>query len=83
MNNKIILWSITVALAGFLFGFDTVVISGAEQALQKMWGSYELFGSNDNFHGYIVVGSALFGTIFGALLGGFPTNIIGWFWISR
>ena len=77
MNNKIILWSITVALAGFLFGFDTVVISGAEQALQKMWGSYELFGSNDNFHGYIVVGSALFGTIFGALLGGFPTNIIG------
>jgi MFS family permease len=77
MNNKIILWSITVALAGFLFGFDTVVISGAEQALQKMWGSYELFGSNNNFHGYVVVGSALFGTIFGALLGGFPTNIIG------
>jgi len=77
MNNKIIIWSITVALAGFLFGFDTVVISGAEQALQKMWGSYELFGSNDNFHGYIVVGSALFGTIFGALFGGFPTNIIG------
>ena len=77
MSNKIIIWSITVALAGFLFGFDTVVISGAEQALQKMWGSYELFGSNDNFHGYVVVGSALFGTIFGALLGGFPTNIIG------
>ncbi|MGZ0016207.1 sugar porter family MFS transporter [Yeosuana sp. AK3] len=77
MNNKIIIWSITVALAGFLFGFDTVVISGAEQALQNMWGNYELFGSNDNFHGYVVVGSALFGTIFGALLGGFPTNIIG------
>ena len=63
MNNKIILWSITVALAGFLFGFDTIVISGAEQTLQNIWGSYELFGSNDNFHGYIVVGSALFGTI--------------------
>jgi len=77
MNNKIIVWSITVALAGFLFGFDTIVISGAEQTLQKMWGSYELFGSNDYFHGYIVVGSALFGTIFGALLGGYPTNIIG------
>lgn len=77
MNNKIIIWSITVALAGFLFGFDTIVISGAEQTLQKMWGSYELFGSNDYFHGYIVVGSALFGTIFGALLGGYPTNIIG------
>jgi sugar porter (SP) family MFS transporter len=77
MNNKIIIWSITVALAGFLFGFDTIVISGTEQTLQKMWGSYELFGSNDYFHGYVVVGSALFGTIFGALFGGFPTNIIG------
>ncbi|MFH6767801.1 sugar porter family MFS transporter [Gaetbulibacter aquiaggeris] len=77
MNNKIIVWSITVALAGFLFGFDTIVISGAEQTLQKMWGSYELFGSNDYFHGYIVVGSALFGTIFGALLGGYPTSMIG------
>jgi len=77
MNKKIIFWSITVALAGFLFGFDTIVISGAEQTLQDLWGSYELFGSNDYFHGYVVVGSALFGTIFGALLGGYPTNIIG------
>ena len=77
MNNKIVLWSITVALAGFLFGFDTIVISGAEQTLQQMWSGYTLFGSNDNFHGYVVVGSALFGTIFGAMLGGFPTNAIG------
>lgn len=77
MKNKIVLWSITVALAGFLFGFDTVVISGAEQTLQELWKDYQLFGSNDNFHGYIVVGSALFGTIFGALFGGFPTNVLG------
>lgn len=77
MKTKIIYWSITVALAGFLFGFDTIVISGAEQTLQELWKDYRLFGSNDNFHGYIVVGSALFGTIFGALLGGFPTNKIG------
>ena len=77
MNNKILLWSVTVALAGFLFGFDTVVISGAEQTLQNLWNHYQLFGSNDNFHGYIVVGSALFGTIFGAMLGGIPTNSIG------
>lgn len=77
MNNKILLWSITVALAGFLFGFDTVVISGAEQTLQDLWSDYQLFGSNDNFHGYIIVGSALFGTIFGAMLGGIPTNLIG------
>lgn len=77
MNKKIFFWSITVALAGFLFGFDTVVISGAEQTLQSMWRDYTLFGSNNNFHGYIVVGSALFGTIFGALFGGIPTNSIG------
>ncbi|MAY21662.1 MAG: MFS transporter [Flavobacteriaceae bacterium] len=77
MNNKTLFWSITVALAGFLFGFDTIVISGAEQTLQQMWKDYELLGSNDNFHGYIVVGSALFGTIFGALFGGFPTNKLG------
>ncbi|MAL58799.1 MAG: MFS transporter [Flavobacteriaceae bacterium] len=77
MKIKIFFWSITVALAGFLFGFDTIVISGAEQTLQELWKDYTLFGSNDNFHGYIVVGSALFGTIFGALFGGLPTNKLG------
>jgi len=30
MGARILLWSVTSALAGFLFGFDTVVISGAE-----------------------------------------------------
>ena len=29
-KNHLLLWAITSALAGFLFGFDTVVISGAE-----------------------------------------------------
>ena len=76
-RNKLYFWSLVVSLAGFLFGFDTVVISGAEQTLQQLWGKYELFGSNDHFHGYIVVGSALFGTIFGALFGGQPTDKFG------
>ena len=31
MNKKLLLWSIVVALGGFLFGFDAAVISGAEQ----------------------------------------------------
>ena len=31
MKNRLFLWSLTAALAGFLFGFDTVVISGAEK----------------------------------------------------
>ena len=36
MNYRILLWSVISALAGFLFGFDTVVISGAEQKIQSV-----------------------------------------------
>lgn len=68
MNKKILLWSITAALAGFLFGFDTVVISGADKKLQLLW------GSSDAFHGAIVMAMALWGTVVGAIFGSFPTN---------
>ncbi|WP_308992082.1 sugar porter family MFS transporter [Mariniflexile litorale] len=71
MNRKILIWSITAALAGFLFGFDTVVISGAEKKLQLLW------GSSDMFHGVVVIGMALWGTVVGAFFGGIPTNKIG------
>ncbi|MBP0902648.1 sugar porter family MFS transporter [Mariniflexile gromovii] len=71
MNRKILIWSITAALAGFLFGFDTVVISGAEKKLQLLW------GSSDMFHGVIVIGMALWGTVIGAFFGGIPTNKLG------
>mgnify|MGYP003624452442 FL=1 len=71
MNHKILKISLIVALAGFLFGFDTVVISGAEKKLQLLW------GSSDAFHGTVVIGMALFGTVIGAMLGGIPTNKIG------
>ncbi|WP_242083492.1 sugar porter family MFS transporter [Aestuariivivens sediminis] len=71
MNRKIVLWSLTAALAGFLFGFDTVVISGAEKKLQLLW------GSSDMFHGIVVIGMALWGTVIGAFFGGIPTNKIG------
>ncbi|TVZ25522.1 sugar porter (SP) family MFS transporter [Gillisia sp. Hel_I_86] len=80
MNKKILIWAITAALAGFLFGFDTVVISGAEKDLQLLW------GSSDMFHGIIVIGMALWGTVIGAFFGGIPTNRIGrkntLFWIG-
>lgn len=76
-ENRLFYWALIVSMAGFLFGFDTVVISGAEQTLQEMWSSYTLFGNSSSFHGYVVVGSALFGTIFGALFGGIPTNKLG------
>ncbi|MFD0991102.1 sugar porter family MFS transporter [Mariniflexile jejuense] len=71
MNKKIIIWSITAALAGFLFGFDTVVISGAEKKLQLLW------NSTDVFHGVVVIGMALWGTVVGAFLGGIPTDRFG------
>lgn len=76
-NKKLLFWSISGALAGFLFGFDTIVINGAEQELQKLWSGYTLRGSNDLFHGIIVVGSALWGTVVGALFGGIPNDRIG------
>ncbi len=69
--NKILLWSICAALAGFLFGFDTVVISGADQQLQTLW------GTSDFVHGTIVMAMALWGTVVGAIFGGIPTNKLG------
>ncbi len=71
MDKKILLWSITAALAGFLFGFDVVVISGADKKLQTLW------DSSDAFHGWVVMGMALWGTVIGAIFGGIPTNKYG------
>lgn len=62
------MWAITAALAGFLFGFDVVVISGADKKLQLLW------NSSDAFHGAVVMGMALWGTVIGAFFGGIPTN---------
>ena len=70
MSGRILFWSVTSALAGFLFGFDTVVISGAEQKIQALW------GLSAGIHG-IATASALYGTVVGALLGGWPTDRFG------
>lgn len=61
------IWAITSALAGFLFGFDTVVISGAEKQIQSVWA---LSGS---MHGW-ALSSALWGTVLGAAIGGIPAK---------
>ena len=71
VNKSLFLWSITAALAGFLFGFDTVVISGADKALQELW------PRGDVFHGWVIMSSALWGTVTGAMFGGIPTDRIG------
>jgi sugar porter (SP) family MFS transporter len=70
MNSRIFFWSLTSALAGFLFGFDTVVISGAEKTIQALW------GLSPGLHG-IAMASALYGTVVGSLLGGWPADRFG------
>jgi sugar porter (SP) family MFS transporter len=70
VSRRILLWSITSALAGFLFGFDTVVISGAEQKIQSLW------GLSPAMHG-IAMASALYGTVIGSLGGGWATDRFG------
>ena len=70
MSQRLFLWALTSALAGFLFGFDTIVISGAEKKIQELW---ELSGT---MHG-LCMSSALWGTVLGALVGGWPTDRFG------
>ena len=69
--NRVFYLSIVAALAGFIFGFDTVVISGADKKLQSLW------GSSDFYHGAVVMAMALWGTVLGALAGSYPTNKFG------
>jgi sugar porter (SP) family MFS transporter len=80
VKDKLLFWSATVALAGFLFGFDTVVISGADQQLQNLW------ATSDLFHGFVVMSMALWGTVIGAIFGNIPTDRLGrkrtLFWIG-
>ncbi len=62
MNSKLYFWSIVSALAGFLFGFDTVVISGAEKTIQSLW------GLSNGMHG-LAMSAALWGTVLGSAIG--------------
>lgn len=79
-HGKLFRWSIVAALAGFIFGFDTVVISGANEPIKKLWDTTPLF------HGVFIMSMALWGTVVGALLGGIPAEKFGrkktLFWIG-
>lgn len=88
-NNNLTLWTITVALAGFLFGFDTIVISGADLPVQQLWGEdypcvrfLEILmpfsdSCMDRFHGFFIMSMALWGTVLGSLFGGIPCDRFG------
>lgn len=79
-RTKIFKWSLVAALAGFIFGFDTVVISGANLPIKNLWHTSPLF------HGFFIMSMALWGTLFGSVFGGFPTERFGrkkvLFWIG-
>lgn len=66
-NSKLLLWATTCALAGFIFGFDLSVISGAEQKIQALW------GLSGKMHG-LAMSAAFWGTVLGSLLGAIPTD---------
>jgi len=63
--------SLIAALAGFIFGFDTVVISGANQPVKELW------QTSPWFHGFFIMSMALWGTVIGAIFGGKPTQAWG------
>lgn len=69
-KNIVIAWSFVVALGGFLFGFDTAVISGAEKSVQNYWHLSEVA------HG-VTMAIALLGTVAGALMGAYPSDRFG------
>lgn len=62
--------AVVASLAGFLFGFDTVVISGAEQTIQTLW------ALDSTMHG-LAISMALWGTVLGSLIGGWPAEHLG------
>ena len=72
MSSKYFLYksAVVASLAGFLFGFDTVVISGAEQSIQALW------SLDSTLHG-LAISMALWGTVLGSLIGGWPTEYLG------
>jgi sugar porter (SP) family MFS transporter len=71
MNSKLFRISLTAALSGFLFGFDTVVISGANLPIKELW------QTSPWFHGTFIMSMALWGTVVGSLFGGIPCDRFG------
>jgi len=70
MKNNALRNAWVAALGGFLFGFDTAVISGVERSIQALW------SLSDVAHGF-TVSAALWGTVLGSLVAGWPAEKFG------
>src|SRR6478672_3034130 len=62
--------SLIAALGGFLFGFETAVISGAEKTIQALW------DLSSGWQGFTVA-SSLIGTVIGSIIAGVPAQRYG------
>jgi len=62
--------ALIASLGGFLFGFETAVISGAEKNIQQLW------ALNSFWQGF-TVSSSLIGTVIGALVASIPAQKFG------
>lgn len=62
--------ALIAALGGFLFGFETAVISGAERTIQEFW-------NLDAFWLGFTVAASLIGTVLGSLIIGSPAQKYG------
>jgi sugar porter (SP) family MFS transporter len=70
-KGKLFQSTVVAALAGFIFGFDMVVISGADKPIQALWHTTPLF------HGFFIMSMALWGTVIGSIFAGAPTEKYG------
>jgi sugar porter (SP) family MFS transporter len=78
-KGKLLQSTIVAALAGFIFGFDMVVISGADKPIEKLWGvsAENPGGFTSAQHGFFIMSMALWGTVIGSVFAGAPTEKYG------
>lgn len=70
INSFLLRCTLIAALGGFLFGFETAVISGAEKTIQQLW-------SLSDFMLGFTVAASLIGTVIGSMIAGNPAQKYG------
>lgn len=71
MKRGFLGYLLIASFTGFLFAFDSVVISGVNLPLKDLWKTSEWF------HGAFIISASMWGTLLGSLLGGYPTEAFG------